>query len=43
MSAWDPWWVHGDYAETYHGAPEDEGEPDEGEPITEEDVWEMAR
>lgn len=24
MSTWDPWWVHGDYAETYHGAPDDE-------------------
>ena len=24
MSAWDPWWVHGDYAETYHGAPDNE-------------------
>ena len=26
MSPWDPWWVHGDYAETYHGAPADEDE-----------------
>lgn len=26
MSAWDPWWVHGDYAETYHGAPQHEDE-----------------
>ena len=26
MSAWDPWWVHGDYAETYHAAREDDGE-----------------
>ena len=24
MSAWDPWWVVGDYAETYHGAPEED-------------------
>jgi hypothetical protein len=40
MSAWDPWWVHGDYAETYHGAPdeEDEAEPEEHpEPISLED------
>lgn len=28
MSAWDPWWVHGDYAETYHGAPLNEYAPD---------------
>ena len=26
MSAWDPWWVHGDYAETYHGAPDEHAE-----------------
>ena len=26
MSAWDPWWVHGDYGETYHGAPQHEDE-----------------
>ena len=26
MNAWDPWWVHGDYAETYHGAPDEEAD-----------------
>jgi hypothetical protein len=37
MSAWDPWWVIGDYAETYHGAPDDE-DTDEGEPIPQDDL-----
>lgn len=32
MSAWDPWWVIGDYAETYHGAPDDEGDEPEEHP-----------
>ncbi len=29
MSAWDPWWVHGDYADTYHGAPENEDDEEQ--------------
>lgn len=42
MSAWDPWWVRGDYAETYHGSPE--VEDFDGEPMTAEDwlnFWEV--
>lgn len=34
MSAWDPWWAHGDYAETYHGAPDGENDEPEGQPPT---------
>ncbi len=47
MSAWDPWWVHGDYAETYHGAPDEEDDLAELEAqmnrendlVEEEDLW----
>ena len=47
MSAWDPWWVYGDYAETYHGAPDDEDGlaeleaqmERENELIEEEELW----
>ena len=48
MSAWDPWWVHGDYADTYHGSADDE-EDDlaeleaqmerENDLIEEDDLW----
>lgn len=49
MSAWDPWWVHGDYAETYHGAADEddlvqlEAQSDrETDLVEEEDLWPMC-